>query len=335
MNTNGLAAMSPPGWQLFSTEALAPRDRFPAFCEEIMRRQVALDAIKRKELPFDAVIAASNAGQVDITRVATSQASYVRTPALMRDGSDDLFAVLCLEGSMQSTQGADQARIGPGEGIICDSAEIGGLQMETTTRYWAIRTSRASLTSLLPPGYRFGGAVLNRNGLALRLLSQYLDALYQADASGRDRAVMGGHMIDLIAMALGADSAVRQGAESPGLRAARLEALLRAIDARSGDPGLNAASVAARLGVTPRYIHLLLEETGLTFSQHVLARRLEKALWLLRDHRHGHLRIADVAGEAGFADLSYFNRSFRQRFGDTPSAVRARLRGLEQADAER
>ena len=85
MSPNASAAMSPSGWQLFSTEALAPRDRFPAFCEEIMRRQVALDAIKRKELPFDAVIAASNAGQVDVTRVATSQASYVRTPALMRE----------------------------------------------------------------------------------------------------------------------------------------------------------------------------------------------------------------------------------------------------------
>ncbi len=111
-----------------------------------------------------------------------------------------------------------------------------------------------------------------------------------------------------------------------GLRAARREAVLRAIDAHSGDPELSAAAVAARLGVTPRYVHLLLKATGRKFSQHLLARRLDRALWLLSDQHHGHWRIGDIAGEAGFADLSYFNRSFRRRFGDTPSAVRARQR---------
>ncbi|WP_231712498.1 helix-turn-helix transcriptional regulator [Vineibacter terrae] len=135
-------------------------------------------------------------------------------------------------------------------------------------------------------------------------------------------------MADLAALALGAGAVTSHGAARAGLRAARRESVLRAIDAHGGDPELSAASVAARLGVTPRYVHLLLEETGQTFSQHLLARRLDRALWLLRDQRQGHLRIGDIAGEAGFADLSYFNRSFRRRFGDTPSAVRARLRNL-------
>jgi AraC-like DNA-binding protein len=33
--------------------------------------------------------------------------------------------------------------------------------------------------------------------------------------------------------------------------------------------------------------------------------------------------ITQVALDAGFGDLSYFNRRFRERFGTTPSAVRA------------
>jgi AraC-like DNA-binding protein len=33
--------------------------------------------------------------------------------------------------------------------------------------------------------------------------------------------------------------------------------------------------------------------------------------------------VSSVAFEVGFGDLSYFNRTFRRRFGATPSDVRA------------
>ena len=70
-------------------------------------------------------------------------------------------------------------------------------------------------------------------------------------------------------------------------------------------------------------MHLLLEETGKSFTHHVLERRLEKAAALLHDPHWGHRKIADVAAEAGFTDLSYFNRAFRRHFGATPSDIRA------------
>ncbi len=76
------------------------------------------------------------------------------------------------------------------------------------------------------------------------------------------------------------------------------------------------------LGVTPRYVHLLLEETGHSFTHHVLERRLEKAVALLRDPRMRRRKIADIAAEAGFTDLSYFNRAFRRKYGATPSDIR-------------
>ena len=106
-------------------------------------------------------------------------------------------------------------------------------------------------------------------------------------------------------------------------RHARLSAILRTIESQSDDPDLSAAAVAALLGITPRYVHLLLEGTGKSFTHHVLERRLERAAVLLRDPQWGHRKVADIAAEAGFTDLSYFNRAFRRRFGATPSAIRA------------
>jgi AraC-like DNA-binding protein len=107
-------------------------------------------------------------------------------------------------------------------------------------------------------------------------------------------------------------------------RQMRLAAILCVIESQSGDPDLSAVTVANSLGVTPRYVHLLLQETARSFTLHVLERRLEKAAALLRDPRWRHRKIGQIAAEAGFAHLSYFNRAFRRRYGATPSDIRRR-----------
>jgi transcriptional regulator GlxA family with amidase domain len=45
---------------------------------------------------------------------------------------------------------------------------------------------------------------------------------------------------------------------------------------------------------------------------------------MLRDPHFAHLKIAVVATDAGFSDISHFNRTFRRTFGDTPYGVRVR-----------
>jgi AraC-like DNA-binding protein len=105
-------------------------------------------------------------------------------------------------------------------------------------------------------------------------------------------------------------------------RETRRAAILRIVESRSGDPKLSAAAIAAVLGITPRYVHLLLEETGRSLSHHVLERRLRRAIELLRDPRWRDRRISDIAAAAGFTDLSYFNRAFRRHCGVTPSDIR-------------
>jgi AraC-like DNA-binding protein len=106
------------------------------------------------------------------------------------------------------------------------------------------------------------------------------------------------------------------------VRLERRAAILHEIEKRSSDPSLSAIAVAQHLGITARYVHLLLEETGARFSRHVLEKRLEKADTLLRDPQWRNRLIIEIAAEAGFTDISHFNRAFRQKFQATPSAIR-------------
>ena len=86
------------------------------------------------------------------------------------------------------------------------------------------------------------------------------------------------------------------------------------------------AAVAARHGITPRYLHRLFERAGLTCSQFVLQERLARARRMLRDPCFAHLGVSTIAYEVGFADLSYFNRTFRRRYGMTPREARRQAR---------
>ena len=65
----------------------------------------------------------------------------------------------------------------------------------------------------------------------------------------------------------------------------------------------------------------MFQAEGETFSGFVLARRLDRAMQRLTDAEDAR-PVSEIAFDVGFGDLSYFNRTFRKRFGLTPSQVR-------------
>jgi len=138
-------------------------------------------------------------------------------------------------------------------------------------------------------------------------------------------ALMHRHIVDLAAIAFSSQARLGESALS-AVASARLESAVEHIAAHFHEPGLSAATVAQRQGISPRYLQRLLEQSGATFTARVTELRLQRAYALLTEAPAGGGRIIDVALQAGFPDISQFNRLFRARFGDTPSGVRAGFR---------
>ena len=122
------------------------------------------------------------------------------------------------------------------------------------------------------------------------------------------------------ALLLGGDGDL--GLHEQGLRAARLRSIKDHIRDRIGHHDLTLADVARSLQISESYVRQLLAENGTTFTDFVLAGRLTRAHRMLIDPRYADRSISAVAYEAGFGDLSYFNRTFRRRYGATPSDIR-------------
>lgn len=160
---------------------------------------------------------------------------------------------------------------------------------------------------------------------AMRHLRRYAALLNEPGGPGDEPALIA-HiettLVDLVTLALGAGRDAAEIARARGLRAARLQDTLSAIRAGFANPAFSPSDIARRLGVTPRYVQTLLQETGSSFTERVLELRLQRARAMLSDPSCHRMQIGEIAETCGFNDISYFNRCFRRRFGLTPTAAR-------------
>jgi AraC-like DNA-binding protein len=187
-----------------------------------------------------------------------------------------------------------------------------------------IRLPRAALAPLV---HNIDAAVLRpiRHGTGvLRLLKNYVDAVFDdpALATAGIRRLIVTQLCDLVAATLGATRDAAAVAEGRGIRAARLRAIKDDIDAHLANGDLSPGAVAKRQQISDSYIRKLFADEGTSFSQFVLGGRLERARRMLTEPRWLHRSIASIAFDAGFGDLSYFNRTFKRRYGVTPSDLR-------------
>jgi AraC-like DNA-binding protein len=238
--------------------------------------------------------------------------------------NDDFVFNVSLSGGRTVQQCGREALVVEGGAVLMSGADPGIVTIPRASRLISLRIPQRTLRPALAD---FDASLLRpirRDIPALRLLTSYVDAIRAAGALAPPelRTTVVAHIHDLVLLILGAEDDALRVAEKRGLRAARQTAVLRAIAEGSSDPGLTAVAIAAELGVTPRYVHLLLEETGKSFTHHLLEKRLDRASALLRHPRWRQRRIADIALATGFSDLSYFNRTFRRRYGTSPSDVR-------------
>lgn len=134
------------------------------------------------------------------------------------------------------------------------------------------------------------------------------------------------YMSGLVAtMIAEAEAPARVIARRPDRPTISLLSLKADIEASLGQPSLSLEQLATTHGVTTRYFQKLFEAEGRTFSDYLLERRLERALQMLRDGNRTERAVSAIAFDVGFGDLSYFNRTFKKRFGATPREIRARF----------
>jgi AraC-like DNA-binding protein len=309
---------------LISSDLFQGRERFDAWREEVSLRVLRVDLDAPDKNNFRREVRVLRLPNVTIMDRTTTSGSVTRTPALVRDGDDSLLFTFCWEGALDARFRKGHVQLTTGEGALVSSDMVGGLFAPSDCKSSTLRISRETGRSLASSVDDLFFRATRSDDPSLTILKAYLSSL-QATSNGlsESMATLADRQIrELLAHIFNPAGDLSRSETYGGLRAARLQAILRELAVRIADPGLNAEGVGRRLGVSGRYVQQLLEGVGYSFSAYMRELRLERARQVLRDPLARHRRISDISEMAGFSDLSHFNRAFRTRCGETPTDAR-------------
>jgi AraC-like DNA-binding protein len=315
----------------FSTRDLPERDRFPFWREVLGRQIVHAEFEPQPDVPFEAGTSFLSLPGLRLMGPGfISPARMMRSGGLLADGDEDVALVANLSGNLKQAQRRREVYLDSGDGVAVLQAEPSSMDF-SQLKFTAVVVPRTQLTPFVRDLEDQAGRLIPGGTEALRLLRGYVTMLFEnpdiADPSLCK--LVATHVQDLVALAMGATRDGKEIALARGVRAARLQAIKTDFAA---NPSLTLSSLASRQNVTPRYVQQLFETDGTTFTAYALDQRLTRAWRMLASGRHAHLTIGMIALEAGFGDVSHFNRSFRRRYGATPSEVRAEAAACSTAE---
>jgi AraC-like DNA-binding protein len=320
----------------FSTVGLPERRRLSVWRETFSQVVLKTDVTAPKDEPFRAELNMCALPGLGISWGTTSSQRAERTPGLLVDGDDDVILLVSSAGTVRAEQIGRETLITSGRAVLVSGADRGVVSCGSQYSHVTLKIPRRELSPLVGDLDQAIMRPIAADVEALRMLGIYTRGIRSGffPAAAELQHLAGTHMRDLVALALGAVSDASEMLRKRGLRAARLKAILAHIAANLDRPRLSLNSASGTLGISPRYVQVLLKETGTTFSDLVLTQRLARARQMLTHPNLAYRSISSIAFEVGFGDVSYFNRAFRRAYGGTPSDIRAQVKanGLDDTD---
>jgi AraC-like DNA-binding protein len=311
-----------------SSEDTPERDRVAVWREVVGRAMLRIDVEPLPDVQFHADVTIRALPGLAVASGTFCGTRERRTPELMADGNDSLALVVNMAGPFHASQRGQECDLGAGDAFFLSCGEASQFIRPSLGRMSGVVLPYALLAPQLRLVDDAIGRLIPRDSAALRMLAGYLTTLEGTlpSATPALREAAARHVCDLVALTIGATPDAAFLARGRGVGAARLASIKADVAAGLSRRDVAAAAIAERHRMTPRHLQRLFEAEGTTFSAFVLDLRLARAYRMLLDPRFAQRTIKAIANETGFGDRSYFNRAFRQRYGGSPSDLRAASR---------
>ena len=317
----------PPDFRLrrFSTDEVPAEVRLRTWSDLMAERLLEMKIEPFGNRPFAAHVMMRASHHVRIATGLIGESTSTRTRKHVIADNDDVLLLISLEGRIGVERAERKLTIQTGDALLFTCRDLLTFTMPSPARVFLLRFPVAALIRCgLPkdiPLFR----LIDRQASDLKLLIRYCATLFEdAQVAMRPGAglVVVEHVVDLVALVIGSP---RDAADvgAPRDDGARLHAIKADILRNLTEQRLSPKWIAARNGLSVRQLYRLFEREGVSFAAFVLDQRLEAAHDMILSPRFRDLSIGEIAVQAGFNDVSYFNRRFRAKFNTTPSHVRA------------
>lgn len=260
-------------------------------------------------------------GDLEFAEISSATRLGIRVDLPARDRPDCYYLPLQLGGEFSVGQYGREYRAGPRTICLLDSHVPHWRELAAGGKLLNVRLPKRMLDCyLVDPTEARVRPVAADAGLAA-VVWEFANSVWrrylELGAVMPDMADMLARMVANLFCATIDKECPEGGAESHRRR------LLYCIRDRLGDPQFDVGKAAAACGISPRYVHVLMRDTGRSFSRYLLERRLERCHEALQSKAGRSCSTTEIAFRWGFNDMSHFSRVFRRRYGLSPREFRA------------
>lgn len=300
----------------WSTATESQRAQFAYWRELICEAFLALTPESDLRDGFAGRVTQWSLGELNLARIDSQRQRVRRTERdIGRTPIHGYYANLQVRGTSRMAQGGRVTTLRPGDLAVVDTGRPFTFDFDTDFRQLSFfvpaEVLEANVTSGVPTATRVD--TTSGIGAAVRHALTALSTQPLAPAAAARLAL---HTGGMLAVAL--DRPV-----APTRSARTYAAALADIEEHLADDDLAPAATARRLGVSVRWLHGLFAGHERSYAATVRRLRLDRARRDLEDPARRHLRVIDVATDAGFGSVASFHRAFRREFGVTPARIRS------------
>lgn len=277
--------------------------------------------------PGEAIGGRVRAYEVDglaVGDIAATAQSMTRTQRLVADAEGHyLLLGMQVQGVGGITQGERRTRLDPGDCVVLESRR--GFELDFTEAFnlWVFAFPQRMVRLSEQEQRRLAARrVDGRTGLAGVSRRALLDLAGNADELSRSRGAGALALANDLLVALLSEPLAESRRLAGSLQRTLPLRIKDHIDRNLADPGLDPVQVATAFGISTRYLHKLFEPERETVAHYIRDLRLERVRLRLLDARFAGRPISALAFDAGFGDLSGFNRAFKAKYGVTPRELR-------------
>lgn len=308
--------------RIFSAGGLEDRNPFQTWRGVLADAFVPLDCEKVDRGPFAGRVDQVDLGGMSISRLRAG-AHQVRCGSLRSENaaSERVFLNLQMSGRGRTVTGSTNVVTRRFDLALADPAKEYTIRNEMNFDLVSFTIRRDKVPALVLERAQLPLSASPETQTFARLLCDYADlALQGIDRTQSDFVEIAvSQILELAVQRLSGASLTSP--EHPS----RAELIADYIRSNAHDGALSLGRVAHVFGITPRYVKKILSLKGDCFGDILMEARLESARSAILAADRLSVRITQIALESGFSDLSHFSRSYRRRYGESPSETRRRL----------
>lgn len=278
---------------------------------------------------FSWSIRESRMDDVQITYLAADPLVICRSQKQIHESlSTRLFVTLQITGHSSANQFGRATELKPGDFVILDGDIPYTIEYSEPAERLILGLPKDLIGGRLPSIASFALTRFQRSPGIQTLFTGFLSSLASEShaISNRSISTVINRLTDLLLLVVEENLYGDLDSNVTTNRATHIRSIERYIDLHLADSDLCPAKIAAKHGISERYVQSLFATKKVSVTKFIRDKRLDRCREALIDIRFGGRTVSEICLGWGFNDPAYFTRAFKQRYSIPPGAYRNHAR---------